>query len=112
MKKILFASLAIMFISSMCFGMGGTPPSAYSGQPTKVVTGEVVSIDTMYRAAIKMDVVDNDKNKTEIFLQYGTTDRYFNPSNKKLEITYFVAGDGRNIALTANEVTKEAATAK
>jgi len=106
MKKSLFASLAIVFISSICFGMGGTPPSAYNGQPLKIITGEVVSIDTMYRSAIKMDVVDDNKDKAEIFLQQGTTNRYFNPSNKRLEIIYFVVGDGRNVALTVNEISK------
>jgi len=107
MKKILFTSLAVIFISSICFGMGGTPPSRYTGQPTKTVTGEVVSIDTLYRGAIKMDVVDDNKDKTEIFLWYGTTNKYFNPSNKRLEIVYFVIDDGRNVALIANEVSKE-----
>lgn len=113
MKKTLFVLLAVVSVSSFCFGMAGfTPPaSIYAGQSTYIVTGEVVSINTMFRNAIKMDVVDDNNFKNEIFLQIGTTNRYYDPTHKRLEIIYFVAGDGRNVAITVNEVTKEAQAA-
>lgn len=107
MKKTLFALLAILSVSSFCFGMGtiAPPASIYTGQPTYIVTGEVVSINAWeFKNCIQMNVVDDNKNQTVILLWWGTTNRFFNPSNKRLEITYFVNNNGKNVALTANEV--------
>ena len=104
MKKLILISMVLAFASSVCLSMGG-PPSAYNGQITRVITGEVTSVDTI-KNCIRMTVVDDAQNANIIDLQYGTSDKYYDPTGKRLEVVYFVNNEGRSIALTALEMPK------
>lgn len=105
MKKIILALLVISFAVSACVCMAGPPASIYTGQPTKVMTGQVTSVSSFVKSCLRMTVVDDNKNIVIIDIQSGTSDRYYNPNGKRLEITYFVADDGRNVALSTRDLT-------
>ena len=105
MKKTFFVFIAVVFVSSLCFGFS-TPPSAYQGEETKVITGEVVSV------SMRTFVVADDKgDKTTISYKFGTTNSWLSAmdtlsalQNKRLEITYFVAKDGQKVATNIRDL--------
>lgn len=108
MKKALFALLALVFACSLCSGFSiPVPPSAYNGEPTNVITGEVTSVFRMTFVAV------NDSGyKIALNYKFGTTNSWLSPTgtlndlqNKKLEISYFVDKDGNNVALNIRNLT-------
>jgi hypothetical protein len=115
MKKILFVFLAVVFASSLCFCMGSVPaPSApsslYTDQATKIVTGEVASfsfenLNGTRTSVVRLNVLDDNKNATTVDLQLGTTASWPSPKDKRFEVIYFAAQDGRNVALSVRDLT-------
>jgi hypothetical protein len=102
MKKYLFAMITVILISSACIG---APASVYNGEPTKIVTGEIVSVTGRVRVE-RVVVVDADRTKTMIDYQLGTTPYDASGNwpielNSRVEVIYFVHESGRNVAISA-----------
>lgn len=109
MKKALFALIALVFVSSLCFGFSiPVPASTYSGQPTTVITGEVTSTDR----GLTFVTTDDKGSNTTLKYKFGTTNSWLSPTssiselkNVKVEITYFVDKDGNNVALNIRDLS-------
>jgi hypothetical protein len=107
MKKVFMVLLMIVIASGVCFAMaGGAPQQGASNIPAnavmKIVTGEVISwapVVSRGRALVRVDVLDNNRDKTTVDLQLHTTKDWGKlEKNMMVEIPYFVSEDGRNIA--------------
>ncbi len=108
MEKLLTALLAASLMGSACFGMGTAPPSKHTDQPSMIVTGEVESVRLMYLKGLEVQLLDDNKRETTVFFLVGTTPDWPAPEKKRLEVVYFKADDGKNVALRVTEIgTKE-----
>lgn len=107
MRKMLLLLLAVVVVGSACYGMGSSPSSSpYAGQPKLIITGEVESSQPLFGKGLKVNMIDDNKDKTSVYFQIGTTADWPAPMNKRLEVIYFVAEDGKNIALSVKEISR------